>query len=84
MIKSIIFSYHIPEIRIVTVEPLRAGQISELIIKVCNPTQHQTSVTFLPITSEDLIVKNESDDADTKATELTSDTGETVFIYLKQ
>ncbi|GLV37403.1 Dynactin 4 p62 subunit [Carabus blaptoides fortunei] len=41
--------YHIPEVRIVTVEPLRAGQVSELIVKLCNPTQHQTTVTFLPI-----------------------------------
>ncbi|CAH0553048.1 unnamed protein product [Brassicogethes aeneus] len=41
--------YHIPDIRIVTVEPLRAGQTSELIIKFTNPTQHQTVVSFLEI-----------------------------------
>ncbi|KAH0809413.1 hypothetical protein GEV33_013378 [Tenebrio molitor] len=41
--------YHVPEIRIVTVEPLRAGRSSELIIKFTNPTQHQTTITFLPL-----------------------------------
>lgn len=50
-----LFAYHyIPEIRIVTVEPLRAGRVSELIIKICNPTQHQTTVTLLPILLDEL------------------------------
>jgi hypothetical protein len=31
------------------VEPLRAGRSSELIIKFTNPTQHQTTITFLPL-----------------------------------
>ncbi|RZC38608.1 dynactin subunit 4 [Asbolus verrucosus] len=43
--------YHIPEIRIVTVEPLRAGRASELIVKFTNPTQHQTTIAFLPLDS---------------------------------
>lgn len=38
--------YHIPEVRIVTVEALRAGKTSELILKFTNPTQHQTTITF--------------------------------------
>ncbi|KAJ9580168.1 hypothetical protein L9F63_004185, partial [Diploptera punctata] len=43
--------YHIPEVRIVTCEPLRIGEESQLIIKLCNPTQHQTTITFLPLPS---------------------------------
>lgn len=35
-------------------EPLRAGRVSELIIKICNPTQHQTTVTLLPILLDEL------------------------------
>lgn len=48
--------YHVPEIRIVTCEPLRIGKESQLIIKLCNPTQHQTVIQFLPLPSaeEDL------------------------------
>ncbi|XP_033230347.1 dynactin subunit 4 [Belonocnema kinseyi] len=41
--------YHVPEIRIVTCEPLRAGKTSELLLKFCNPTQHQTQITLLPL-----------------------------------
>lgn len=39
-----------------TVEPLRAGKVSELIIKFTNPTQHQTVITFLSL---DLTMKEE-------------------------
>lgn len=46
-------SYHVPEIRIVTVEPLRAGRECELILKFVNPTQHQTVVKFLPLSLEE-------------------------------
>lgn len=42
-------SYHIPDIRVVTCEPLQVDKQSELIIKLCNPTQHQTTVQFLPL-----------------------------------
>lgn len=42
-------SYHIPDIRIVTCEPLQLDKQSELIIKLCNPSQHQTTVQFLPL-----------------------------------
>ncbi|XP_044757994.1 dynactin subunit 4 isoform X2 [Coccinella septempunctata] len=38
--------YHVPEIRIVTVEPLRAGKPCELILKFTNPTQHQMAVAL--------------------------------------
>ena len=38
-----------PEVRIVTCEPLCIGEESHLIIKLCNPTQHQTTITFLPL-----------------------------------
>jgi dynactin-4 len=41
--------YHIPDIRVVTCEPLQVDKQSELIIKLCNPTQHQTTVQFLPL-----------------------------------
>ncbi|KAJ8869335.1 hypothetical protein PR048_030910 [Dryococelus australis] len=45
--------YHVPEVRIVTCEPLRPGCPAELIIKLCNPTQHQTTLAFLPLPSHD-------------------------------
>ncbi|KAK5650079.1 hypothetical protein RI129_001113 [Pyrocoelia pectoralis] len=45
--------YHIPEVRLITVEPLRAGKVSELLIKFINPTQHQTTVTILPYKVQD-------------------------------
>lgn len=41
--------YHVPEIRIVTCEPLRAGKASELLLKFCNPTRYQTQITLLSI-----------------------------------
>lgn len=41
--------YHVPEVRIVTCEPLRPGKSSELLLKFCNPTQHQTQVTLLSL-----------------------------------
>lgn len=40
---------YIPEVRFVTVEPLRAGQTVELIIKFTNPTQYQTTITILDL-----------------------------------
>ncbi|XP_017765822.1 PREDICTED: dynactin subunit 4 [Eufriesea mexicana] len=40
--------YHVPEVRIVSYEPkLRPGKSSELYLKFCNPTQHQTQVMLL-------------------------------------
>lgn len=45
--------YHIPEIRIVTVEPLRSGKTSELIVKFTNPTQHQTIITIMDVNLEE-------------------------------
>lgn len=52
--------YHIPEIRIVTVEPLRAGRPCELILKFTNPTQHQTTISFfeLNLDEQEDIVEN--------------------------
>lgn len=41
--------YHVPELRIVTCEPLRRGKSSELLLKFCNPTQHQTQVSLLAL-----------------------------------
>ena len=41
--------YHLPEVRIVTCEPLRPGKTSELLLKFCNPTLHQTQVTLLSL-----------------------------------
>ncbi|PSN52092.1 hypothetical protein C0J52_03897 [Blattella germanica] len=37
------------KVRIVTCEPLRIEEESHLIIKLCNPTQHQTTINFLPL-----------------------------------
>lgn len=42
-------SYHVPEVRIVTCEPLRPGKSSELLLKFCNPTQHQTQIILLSL-----------------------------------
>ncbi|XP_011502768.1 PREDICTED: dynactin subunit 4 [Ceratosolen solmsi marchali] len=39
--------YHVPELRIVACEPLRLGYSSELLLKFCNPTQHQTQIILL-------------------------------------
>ncbi|XP_018565105.1 dynactin subunit 4 [Anoplophora glabripennis] len=56
--------YHIPEIRIVTVEPLRAGRQCELIVKFTNPTQHQTSITFLKLDMQEEEASLDSDVAE--------------------
>lgn len=61
----ICFSYHIPEIRIVTVEPLRAGQPAELLLKFINPTQHQTVVTILDLSSMPELIQDDKCSADT-------------------
>ncbi|XP_063977538.1 dynactin subunit 4 [Diachasmimorpha longicaudata] len=39
--------YHVPEVRIVTFEPLEVGKTSQLLLKFCNPTQHQTQIVLL-------------------------------------
>lgn len=41
--------YHIPEITLLSVEKLKEGVASEVILKLCNPTQHITSVDFRPL-----------------------------------
>lgn len=46
---NIFFSYHVPEVRIVTCEPLRLGKTSELLLKFCNPTQHQSQIILFPV-----------------------------------
>ncbi|KAF5273504.1 hypothetical protein FQA39_LY07521 [Lamprigera yunnana] len=51
--------YHIPEVRIITVEPLRAGKTCELFLKFSNPTQHQTTITLLPYVMEETDILNE-------------------------
>ncbi|XP_063237424.1 dynactin subunit 4 [Bacillus rossius redtenbacheri] len=43
--------YHVPEVRVVTCEPLLAGRPAQLVLKLCNPTQHQTTLSFLPLPS---------------------------------
>ncbi|XP_014278374.1 dynactin subunit 4 [Halyomorpha halys] len=46
--------YHMPEVRIMTFEPLKVGKASEIVLKITNPTQHLTSLQFGPlINSED-------------------------------
>lgn len=45
-----------------TVEPLRAGNECELILKFVNPTQHQTVIQFLPFFLEE----EETTDAETE------------------
>lgn len=51
------FSYHVPEIRIITCEPLKAGQNSQLLLKFCNPTQFQTTIYLAPLPSHDEVIK---------------------------
>ncbi|KRT81399.1 hypothetical protein AMK59_5019, partial [Oryctes borbonicus] len=59
--------YHIPEIRIVTVEPLRAGQPSELLLKFINPTQHQTVITILNLSAmPDVLQEDKMPDTSTE------------------
>lgn len=41
--------YHIPEVKIVTCEPLYSGKPSELFLKFCNPTRHPTQITLFPL-----------------------------------
>lgn len=41
--------YHVPDVKFVTCEPVFVGRRSELILTVCNPTQHATSVRLLPL-----------------------------------
>lgn len=41
--------YYIPEIRIVKMPSLKAGEPAELLIKFINPTQHETTITFLDL-----------------------------------
>lgn len=62
--------YHIPDIRIVTVEPLRAGKPSELILRFTNPTQHETTISFIEFYSN---VEQENE-ASTENKELTKST----------
>ncbi|XP_017777117.1 PREDICTED: dynactin subunit 4 [Nicrophorus vespilloides] len=71
--------YHIPEIRIVTVEPLRIGKQCELLIKLINPTQHQTTITILPLEHLDAIQQE-----DTKVIEDPPETKEPLSFQLLQ
>lgn len=68
------FSYHIPEIHIKTCEPLRAGKLSNLIIKIVNPTPYQTTIQLLPIGNEKTSASgaNSLDSDDTETTDSTS------------
>lgn len=59
MTLSFVNSYHIPDVHIKTCEPLRAGEESNLIIKVVNPTPYQTTVTLLPLKEEIPAVEEE-------------------------
>lgn len=38
-----------PEVRIMTFEPLKVGKPSEIVLKITNPTQHLTSLQFGPL-----------------------------------
>ncbi|XP_065347193.1 dynactin subunit 4 isoform X1 [Cloeon dipterum] len=40
--------YHVPDVKFLTCEPVFIGKRSELIITVCNPTQHQSSFKMHP------------------------------------
>jgi len=44
--------YHVPDVKFLTCEPVFIGRRSELILTVCNPTQHPTSVRLLPLDLE--------------------------------
>ncbi|KAK2582786.1 hypothetical protein KPH14_005050 [Odynerus spinipes] len=64
--------YHIPEVKIVTCEPLYPGKSSELFLKFCNPTQHPTQISLFPLNTStapvpatDVTEKGEHDDVET-------------------
>lgn len=40
--------YHVPEIKIISCEPLKAGAKSVLLLKITNPTSHEISFRLLP------------------------------------
>lgn len=41
--------YHVPEIRIISCEPLHPGKLSQLLVKLVNPTGHEMVINFLPL-----------------------------------
>ncbi|XP_050538824.1 dynactin subunit 4-like [Daktulosphaira vitifoliae] len=38
--------YHVPEIKVIKCDPLQPGKVSQLILKLCNPAQTLTVVSF--------------------------------------
>lgn len=48
-VDNTIFSYHVPDVKFLTCEPIYVGKTSELIVSLCNPSQHVTSVRLLPV-----------------------------------
>lgn len=40
---------HVPEVRFVKVDPLKAGQASALILKLSNPTIHDMTITIMDL-----------------------------------
>lgn len=72
-----------------TCEPLRVGEESQLIIKLCNPTQHQTVIQFLPLPSaeEDLeerekeIEERKKKQAEKKDAEVSSKTSQSRQLF---
>lgn len=57
--------YYVPEVKIVTCEPLRSGESSVLLLKFCNPTQHQTQIVLFsldtPVTPPKSVSENEDE-----------------------
>lgn len=64
--------YHMPEVRIMTFEPLKVGKPSEIVLKITNPTQHLTSLQFGPlINSEERRSLKTEEISETKKEKLT-------------
>lgn len=55
--------------RYVTIEPLKAGARSELIIKLVNPTPHQTTINLLKLCLEETTTGDTSIDESTEVLE---------------
>ena len=60
--------YHVPEVVLFKVEPMRAGEKCHFIVKVVNPTQHATRLEFLPLKDyEALEEKKKAEEEQNKA-----------------
>ncbi|KAF4525582.1 hypothetical protein B566_EDAN010441 [Ephemera danica] len=53
--------YHVPDIRFMTCEPIYLGRESELIVTMCNPTQHPMTVQLVPCEQKPVVEQPSKD-----------------------